>query len=353
MSDKVAVVVLAAGKGTRMKSKLPKVLHKIGSRSMIEEVLATANKLNPEKVIVVVGYEAEKVKAILPENVTPVIQSSQLGTGHAMKQAIPELEGFHGHVVTLYGDVPLLTAETLKELLKKHKKSDAAVTVLTAKVDDPTGYGRVVRNGDSTFFKIVEHKDASQKERKINEINSGVYCFTSDALHDYLPQLTPQNKQGEYYLTDVLALACKDGKTVEIVVTNDPIEISGVNDRKQLADLFKVKNERKLNKLMRSGVTVIDPNNTYIDDDVEIGMDTTIEPGTILLGKCQIGSNVIIGPYTTVVESDVLDHATVERSVLEEVIVKSGAKIGPFLNIKKGSTSLESSDLDKVIEFKN
>lgn len=352
MSDKVAVVILGAGKGTRMKSRMPKVLHKIGTRSMIEEVISTAKELNPEKIVVVVGFGADQVRQVLPGDVVSVEQTSQLGTGHAMLTALPELEDFDGHIITLYGDVPLLSAGTIQELIKKHIKTEAAVTILTAILEDPTGYGRVIRNGDGTFFRIVEQKDASAAERRVKEINSGVYCFSSEVLKTYLPQLTPQNKQGEYYLTDVLGLASKDGLKVEMVVAKDPVEITGVNDRVSLAMLTKIKNQRKLNKLMLSGVTIVDPDNTYIDDSVEIAMDASVLPGTICIGECKIESGAVVGPYTTLVDCSVQDGAVVERSELKGVVVKSKAEIGPFVHVKPGM-DLAALGLADKIKFKD
>lgn len=352
MPRNIAVVILAAGKGTRMKSNLPKVLHKIGGKSMLEEVLSTAEKLNPQRVIVVVGFGANHVKAILPEGVIAVEQVQQLGTGHAMMQAMPALEGFNGSVVTLYGDVPLLTLDTLNKLLDKHTQTDAAVTVLTALLEDPSGYGRIVRNGE-IFDRIVEDKDASLEEKKIKEINSGVYCFSSDALEKYLPQLTPQNKQGEYYLTDILELAKKDNKVVETFITNDSAEILGANNRVQLAELAQLRNQRKLQKLMISGVTIFDPNNTYIDDDVEIEPDTIIQPGTFLYGNCRIGSGSIIGPYTTLVNVEVGSNVVIERSVVEEAKVQQGACVGPFSHIRPGSIVCQDAKIGNYVELKN
>ena len=351
MSD-VAIVVLAAGKGTRMKSELPKVLHKIGSKTMLEEVLFTANKLNPKRLVVVVGFGADKVKATLSEDVIAVTQKVQLGTGHAMMQALPALDGFEGNVMILYGDVPLLSFQTLKNLLKKHLETKAAVTVLTALVDDPTGYGRIIRD-EGTFLKIVEQKDASAKEKQIKEINSGVYCFTSKALREYLPLLSPQNKQGEYYLTDVLSLAKSDGKVVETLITEDLEEILGANNRLQLAELANLRNKRKLTELMLGGVTIFDPNNTYIDNEVEIDPDTTIEPGTFIYGKCHVASNTVIGPYSTLIDTDVGSNVTIERSVIVKAIIHSGAQIGPFAHIRPETTVCEDAKVGNFVELKN
>lgn len=351
MSD-MAVVVLAAGKGTRMQSELPKVLHKIGSKTMLEEVLFTANKLNPKRLVVVVGFGADQVKAILQEDVIAVTQKQQLGTGHAMMQALPALDGFKGNVLVLYGDVPLLSFQTLGRILNKHLETKAAVTVLTALVDDPTGYGRIVRDGGA-FLKIVEDKDASAKEKQIKEINSGVYCFSSEALRKYLPLLSPQNKQGEYYLTDVLSLAKSDGRVVETFITEDPKEILGANNRLQLAELANLRNKRKLIELMLSGVTIFDPNNTYIDNEVEIDPDTTIEPGTFIYGKCHIASNTVIGPYTTLIDTDVGSNVTIERSVVETAVIHNGAQIGPFANIRPKTTVGEDAKVGNFVELKN
>ncbi len=351
MSD-VAIVVLAAGKGTRMKSELPKVLHKIGSKTMLAEVLFTANKLNPKRLIVVVGYGADKVKATLPEDVIAVTQKEQLGTGHAMMQALPALDGFKGNVIILYGDVPLLSFQTVERLLKKHLATKAAGTVLTALVEDPTGYGRIVRK-EEVFVKIVEHKDASTKEKQINEINSGVYCFSALALKKYLPLLTPQNKQGEYYLTDVLSLAQGDGEVIETFITEDSKEILGANNRLQLAELAHLRNKRKLTELMLSGVTIFDPNNTYIDNEVEIAPDTIIEPGTFIYGKCHIAANTVIGPYTTLIDTDVGSNVTIERSVVEKATIHSGAQIGPYAHIRPKTTVCEAAKVGNFVELKN
>jgi len=352
VENSIAAVVLAAGKGTRMKSHLPKVLHKIGGKSMLEEVLSTADKLNPERVVVVVGFGADKVRAILKEDIRSVEQKEQLGTGHAMMQAMPALEGFQGDVVTLYGDVPLLTASTLDELLVKHQSTQASVTVLTAEVDNPSGYGRIVRE-NGAFHKIVEDKDASEEIKKIKEINSGVYCFKIDTLRKYLPQLTPQNKQGEYYLTDVLELALKDGGLVETVITKETHEILGVNNRVQLAELTKLRNQRKLRELMISGVTIVDPSNTYIDNEVEIAPDTIIEPGTFIYGQCKIASGCIVGPYSTLKDTEVESDVIVERSVVEEAKICKDAHIGPFSHIRPGSVVGEMAKVGNFVEIKN
>ena len=286
----VHVVVLAAGQGTRMKSGLPKVLHRIAGRPLIEYVLRTADSVQPATVTAVVGHGAETVRQHLShrQQVHFVVQEPQLGTAHALQQAEPVLAGRAGTVILLSGDVPLLTSGTLSRLIETHRGAGAAATVVTATVDRPYGYGRIVRS-DGRIARIVEERDASPAERQIKEINSGIYAFDLAPLFDALRGIASQNAQGEFYLTDLIAIYRRRKVPVETLMIENPAEIRGINSRTELAEVSQVVRQTKNEELMAAGVTLIDPATTYIDPDVEIGRDTLIHPGVIIEGTTRIG----------------------------------------------------------------
>ncbi|HSJ61654.1 MAG TPA: NTP transferase domain-containing protein, partial [Jiangellaceae bacterium] len=312
-----AVVVLAAGEGTRMKSDIPKVLHELGGRSLIGHAVAAAAALEPDHLTVVVGHGRDQVVAHLAEvapSATTAVQDKQLGTGHAVACALDTLPEMDGVVVVTYGDVPLLTTDTLRELIDTHTAGGNAVTVLTATLDDPQHYGRIVRGGDGTVLGIVEYKDASYEVRAINEINSGIYVFDADMLRTGLSQLTTHNAQGELYLTDVLGIAREAGRQVGALRTDDAWQTEGVNDRVQLAAMRKELNRRLLEGWMREGVTVVDPATVWVDVTVELGRDVVLHPGVQLHGGTRIAGGARVGPDTTLTDTVVGERASVVRT---------------------------------------
>src|SRR4051812_44914378 len=293
---------MAAGLGTRMKSAAPKVLHEIGGRSLAGHAVVTARALAREHLVVVVGTGREQVEAHLAKldpDARTAFQEQQLGTGDAVRAGLTAVPEVDGAIVVTSGDVPLLRAETLQELLAEHQSSGNAVTVLTARVPDPTGYGRILPGEDGSVAGIVEHKDASPEQRQIDEINAGIYVFDAATLRDGLSRITTENAQGELYLTDVLAIARSDGKRVGAHVTPDTMQTEGVNDRVQLATLRAELNRRTLTRHMRDGVTIVDPNTTWVDSTVELARDVTLLPNTQLHGATTIDEGATIGPDTT------------------------------------------------------
>ena len=328
------VIILAAGKGTRMKSDLPKVLHEVGGKPMVEMVLETSQAAGVEKIVTVVGHGAQKVEAALAGRSEFALQAEQLGTGHAIQMAEPQLGAEQGMTLIGSGDAPLFTVETFNNLFAFHEQSGNAVTVLTAKAPNPTGYGRIIRDEAGNVIRIVEQKDATPAEAAIDEINTGVYVFDNQLLFSSLKQVTNDNAQGEYYLPDTLEILRQAGHTVGAYVMADFDESMGVNDRVALARANKVLRDRVNEMHMRNGVTLIDPANTYIDVDVKIGQDTIIEPNVYLQGKTVIGSNVLITSGSRLVDSIVADGAQVDASHFEEAEIRERATVGPFAHLR-------------------
>ena len=349
------VVVLAAGKGTRMKSARPKVLHSLAGRPIIEHVLRTVDQLNAESTVLVVGHGADEVRAALPGRpaLKFVVQSPQLGTGHALLQAEPALEGRTGTLLLLYGDVPLLEAATLSRLLEHHRSTRAVATVLTAALDDPYGYGRIVRDDQGRIARIVEERDASAGERAIREINSGIYALELAPLFQALHGLATDNAQGEYYLTDLVTMYRHAKRKVETLCLESAVELRGVNSRVDLADLTKAVRTKKAREVMLAGATLEDPDATYIDADVSIGADTIIGPGVILEGTTAIGERCRIHAGVRVTNTTVGDDVTIlDRSVIVESRVASRARIGPFSNVRPGSDIGEDAHVGNFVELK-
>jgi bifunctional UDP-N-acetylglucosamine pyrophosphorylase/glucosamine-1-phosphate N-acetyltransferase len=348
------VVVLAAGKGTRMKSAVPKVLHEAAGLSLIERVLRTAAALQPASTIVVVGYEASQIQQALGKRLGLrfASQEVQLGTGHALLQAEPMLATARGTLVLLSGDVPLLRPETVARLVGTHEERGAAATVLTAVVPNADGYGRVVRlAGD--IASIVEHKDASMAEREIREINSGIYAFDLGPLFGALRAIGSSNAQGEYYLPDLVKIYRGRGLRVETVRLDDPGEILGVNSRKELADVATILKSRKNDELMAAGVTLVDPATAYIGPDVTIGPDTIIHPGVFLEGKTTIGSRCEIHSGVRLVNSTVDDGAVIYNfCVIIDSHVSRGAQLGPFAHLRPQSHVGEEAKVGNFVELK-
>ncbi|TDC53163.1 bifunctional UDP-N-acetylglucosamine diphosphorylase/glucosamine-1-phosphate N-acetyltransferase GlmU [Jiangella ureilytica] len=350
-----AVVVLAAGEGTRMKSSTPKVLHEVAGRSLVGHAVAAAQELKPDHLSVVIGHGRDLVAAHLGETapaVTTAVQEQQLGTGHAVGVALEQLPELDGVVVVTYGDVPLLTGDTLHALVEQHVADGNAVTVLTAEVADPTGYGRIVREADGGVRAIVEHKDADAETRAIKEINSGIYAFDAAVLRDGLSRITTENAQGELYLTDVLGLARQDGRRVGAVVTDDPWQTEGVNDRVQLAAINRELNRRVTEKWMRSGVTMIDPATTFIDVTVVLERDVVLRPGVQLRGTTEVAAGAEVGPDSTLVDTVVGPGASVVRVHCDGAHIGAGATVGPFTYLRPGTVLEANAKAGAYVEIK-
>lgn len=351
--SKLKVVILAAGKGTRMKSEQPKVLFPICGVPMVQYVLWEAVKLSPLPPLVVVGYKGEQVIAALGDQAEYVWQQEQLGTGDAVKKACDHLAAFDGDLLVLYGDTPFLSAQSLQALVDTHRRCGAAATVLTAELPEPTGYGRIVRSPEGVLTKIVEERDASADEKKIREVNTGIYCFSLPELRKALTEIKPHNAQGEFYLTDVIALFAAAGKTMATVKSDRPEEIMGPNDRIALAQTEAMMRRQILNRIMASGVTVLDPATTYIDPRVQIGRDTTLYPGVLLWGETKIGPNCQIGPFTQIVSSVVGEGSRVVFSNLNKVTLGRAVEVGPYSYIRPGTQVADGAKIGSFVEMKN
>ncbi|MFF5146208.1 bifunctional UDP-N-acetylglucosamine diphosphorylase/glucosamine-1-phosphate N-acetyltransferase GlmU [Streptomyces sp. NPDC013157] len=353
-----AVVVLAAGEGTRMKSATPKVLHDICGRSLVGHVLAASRELDPENLVVVVGHAREQVAAHLGEvdaGVRTAVQEQQNGTGHAVRMALEELGGaVDGTVVVVCGDTPLLTGETLKRLAGTHHGDGNAVTVLTAEVPDATGYGRIVRDSASgAVTAIVEHKDASDEQRAIREINSGVFAFDGRLLADALGKVRTDNSQGEEYLTDVLGILREAGHRVGASVADDHREIAGINNRVQLAEARRILNDRLLERAMLDGVTVVDPATTWVDVTVTFEQDAVVHPGTQLLGSTHLARGAEVGPNSRLKDTRVGAGARVSNTVSDSAHIGAEASVGPYAYLRPGTRLGAKGKIGTYVETKN
>lgn len=352
MSDLVAVI-LAAGEGKRMKSRHSKVINEILGKALIKWVYDAAKNVGIDECIMVVGHRADEVQQCMGDKVKFVVQEQQLGTGHAVMQAVPYLKDRKGHVIVMCGDMPLISPVTIKNTIDKHVREGNAVTIITADFEDPTGYGRIVKDPEGRVAKIVEHKDATEDERKIREINSGLYCFEISLLINALQQINNNNSQGEYYLTDTVEILIGQGKKVDTYKLENNYEIMGINDRIQLSQAVDIAKRNILQEHMRSGVTIIDPESVYINPDVKIGIDTVIYPGTIIEGNSVIGEECILGPNTRLVNSKVEDKAEVQSSVVLDSTVGEGSHIGPFAYLRPGSSIGKNVKIGDFVEVKN
>ena len=350
MAGELAVVVLAAGKGTRMKSSLPKVLHPLGGRSLVECVLDSLREVNPVRRLVVVGYAAEQVQTSLSHipDLTFVEQREQLGTGHAVQQVIPHLQNFDGDLLVLNGDVPLLRASTIRQMLEVHQVKQNAATLLTAQFIDPTGYGRVFCNDDNVITEIIEHRDCSEAQRQNRRINAGVYCFNWSALGAILPNLKADNDQQEYYLTDVV----KELSPAMAVDVDDPREIQGINNRKQLAQAYSILQDRIKDEWMTAGVTLIDPDSITIDITVQLESDVVIEPQTHLRGNTVIRSGSRIGPGSLIENSIIGNDATVLFSTVADSEVGAKTRIGPYTHLRGQAVIGDGCRIGNFVEIK-
>lgn len=341
----LAVVVIGAGKGTRMRSDLAKVLHPLAGIPLITHVLNTACQLHPVHLITVVGHQANDVRAVCePYGALCVEQSPQLGTGHAVAQAEPILSSFSGDVLILYGDVPLLRLETIHAMLQEHREKHATVTVLTALLDNPTGYGRIIRDRSGNILRIVEERDASDDEKSIREVNSGIYCMASAFLFPALQAIGRDNAQAEQYLTDVVAVAVQHNRRVAHMRVTEPYEIYGVNTRLDLSVLEAIVRRQICQYHMLNGVTIFDPATTVIDQQVQIGQDTVLHPGTHILGDSIIGRHCDIGPHVVIHHSAIGNHVSMAPfCVAKQTTIADGEQVPSFTNLS--SSREESANL--------
>ena len=351
----VATIILAAGKGTRMKSETVKVLHPILGLPMLSYPIDLAlNGIRSEKTIVVVGYQGDRIKEMFQSSqIHFALQAEQLGTGHAALQAIPFLQTFTGTVLILCGDVPLVKADTLRSFIGAFAESQSILSVLTTVVEDPFGYGRILRSPEGWLEKIVEEKDASEKERSIREINTGIYCVKVSFLVEGLREIGKENAQGEYYLTDLVEIAKKKGLRCSAHIVSDPVEVMGINTRVDLAIAGEVLRLAKLKDLMLSGVTIMDPKTTYVDQTVEIGEDTLLYPNCHLQGKTRIGGRCVIEPNSNVSDSTIGDTVIIRSNcVITESNIEEGASIGPFSHLRPLSDVKAKAKIGNFVEVK-
>lgn len=349
----LSAVVLAAGKGTRMKSKLPKVLHPVCGRPMVSHVLDVLEDLNCEKKIAVIGFGKELIEdALKDEAVSFAYQTEILGTGHAVMMAEGQI-GDDEDVMILAGDVPLLKTETLKQFYDSHKAAERDGTVLTSIIDNPFGYGRIIKDENGHVLKIVEQKDATDSEKLVREINTGIFCFKGNLLKDALSRLTNDNAQGEYYLTDVIGILVGDNRAVGTYVAEDYSEFLGINNKVQLAEAERIMQERIVKNHQMNGVTIVNPANVYIEKSVIIGPDTVVYPGAFLKGKTIIGSESIIGPNTSIEDSTIGDEVEIKDSTIIKSSVDSFTNVGPYAYLRPNSKVGKHVKIGDFVEVKN
>ncbi len=352
MND-ICALILAAGMGTRMKSSLPKVVHTVNGISMIEQVIRICREAGCQDVAAITGFQSDVVRKAVGNGVSYIEQKEQLGTGHAVMQAADYLQNRIGYVLVICGDTPLLRAETIRSLIEECQETKAAAAVLTAVMGDPFGYGRVLRDDAGHMTRIVEQKDGTPEELAVCEINTGTYCFEISSLLSALPKLNCQNAQGEYYLTDVFEILIREGRIVLPVAASDPNETMGVNSRAQLAAASAILRRRKAEDLMAAGVTLIDPAAVYIEQDVEIGRDTVIYPGTILQGVTVIGENCVIGPDTQLTNVHCGNGNKLNRVYAHDCTMGDDNEIGPFVHLRPDTTLRDGVKIGNFVEVKN
>ncbi len=348
----LAVVILAAGEGKRMKSSLPKVLHRICGEPLLKYVVSETRKLKPEKIVVVVGHQAEQVKAVLDVGVSAVVQEEQRGTADAVRATQGEFEGFQGTIMVTCGDIPLIRKETLNELLRMHLETKATATLLSAHFSDPTGYGRIIRKPDGLVQEIVEERDATEAEKKITEINSGIYCFQRDDLFEAVCKIGCRNAQNEFYLTDIVEVLNHQQKKIAVCVIEDSDEVAGVNSRRELAEVQAMMQTRINERIMDAGVTLVAPELTFIGPDVEIGQDTVIQPFSFLEGKTTIGKECFLGPFVHLTDMVVGSEVTMENVVAEGSVIEDQVNLGPFSRIRPQTIIRKGSKVGSYVELK-
>ena len=347
------VIVLAAGKGTRMKSKLYKVLHQVCGKSMVEYVVEAAQAIKPDKIVTIVGNGAEEVKKVLADKSEFVLQKKQLGTGDAVLTAADELAAEKGATLVITGDTPLFTSQTFQKLFNYHQSKGNAATVLTAQAPNPYGYGRIIRDDQDNVLRIVEQKDATADELKINEINTGVFCFDNQLLFSALKKVNNQNAQGEYYLTDVLEILRNEGQRIGAYKMPDFSESLGVNDRYALAQATKIMQKRINKKHMANGVTFIDPDTAYIDADVKIGCDTLIEGNVVIKGNTEIGDDCVITSGSRIIDSKIANNVTVTSSTVEQAEMDDFSDVGPNSHLRPKAIIRKGAHIGNFVEIKN
>jgi bifunctional UDP-N-acetylglucosamine pyrophosphorylase/glucosamine-1-phosphate N-acetyltransferase len=356
MSSDITVIVLAAGGGTRMRSKTAKVLHEIGGRSMVGHVLTAVRALEPTQVVAVVGHQRDQVgphiQSLMPDAVLAV-QEEQQGTGHAVRMAVEAAGTASGTVLVVYGDTPLLRGESLRAFAVEHEAAQSAVSVLSGVVDDPFGYGRILRNEEGDVEAIIEERDATPAQREIREIGSGIFAFDAEFLVEVLPRIGNDNAKGEYYLTDAVGLARDAGLTVSAFVLQDVVQTEGANDRVQLAKLGRELNRRIVEQWMRDGVTVMDPETTWIEADVQLAPDVILLPNTQLLGVTVVGEDAVIGPDTSLKDCEVGVGARIVRAHAILSVIGDGANVGPYASLRPGSELGSGGKLGTFVETKN
>ncbi len=351
--SELTAIILAAGKGTRMRSKYPKVLHKVGGRPMLQHVIDAADEAGAVRKVIVVGHEAELVKEMVGNQGSVVMQKEQLGTGHAVLQTQSALKDFTGTVMILCGDTPLLDGTRLKNFFMLHKASQAAATVLTTILPDPTGYGRIIRDAEGNVQSIVEQKDATDMEQRIQEINTGIYCVECPLLFEALASVSNKNAQGEYYLTDILEKLNTAGHKVGGIITEDSDMVMGVNSRLHLAEAETLMRKRILNRLMENGVTVMDPASTFVEKSVTVGRDTVIYPYTWLEGNTHIGEECSIGPNVRLTNVSVGQNAQLQFLYGHNCIVKDGVTAGPYVHLRPDTVLENNVKIGNFVEVKN
>ncbi|MFJ8248105.1 bifunctional UDP-N-acetylglucosamine diphosphorylase/glucosamine-1-phosphate N-acetyltransferase GlmU [Peribacillus asahii] len=345
-------IILAAGQGTRMKSKLYKVLHPVCGKPMVQHVVEQVNQLQIEEIVTIIGHGAERVQKQLGDVCQYALQAEQLGTAHAVMQAESVLAKQEGTTLVICGDTPLIKAETMEALVTLHEETGAKATVLTAYTENPDGYGRIIRNANGLVEKIVEHKDASDEERAVKEINTGTYCFDNQALFQALQQVSNDNVQSEYYLPDVIEILKSAQETVTAFQTKDFEETLGVNDRLALSQAEQIMRKRINETHMRNGVTIIDPATTYIESGVSIGQDTTIYPGVTIAGQTVIGEDCVIGPHSEIKDCEIGKGTHIHQSVAHSSSIGSNVNIGPFAHIRPQSEIHDSVKIGNFVEIK-
>lgn len=351
--NNLVAIILAAGKGTRMHSKYPKVLHKVGGKPMLQHVIDAADICGADKKVIIVGHEAEMVEAMVGSQGTIALQAEQLGTGHAVMQTADALNNFNGTALILCGDTPLLDGEELKKFCEAHKKSGAAATVLTAIMDEPFGYGRIIRDINGNVEGIVEQKDATEAQKSIKEINTGIYCIECPQLFEALSTLTNNNAQGEYYLTDVLQKLRAAGQKIGGISTTDSDMVMGINSRRQLAVAESVMRQRILDKLMDAGVTIMDPASTFIEADVKVGRDTIIYPYTWLEGNTEIGEDCEIGPNARFTNVKIGNDNHLQFIYGHDCEIKNHVTAGPYVHLRPNTVINDSVKIGNYVEVKN
>jgi bifunctional UDP-N-acetylglucosamine pyrophosphorylase/glucosamine-1-phosphate N-acetyltransferase len=350
----LSIVILAAGKSTRFKSAIPKILHPLGGKPLLDYTLELATHLSTRPPVIVVGPEVEaSIQSWAKERAQITVQVERLGTGHAVMQAQPLLEGHTDQVLVLYGDMPLLRVESLQKLIEQHEKTNAAVTILTVQRQDPRGFGRIVRNGIDHIVAIVEDIEASPEIAEIRELNTGIYIFDAAFLWSHLPSLQPSPRKGEYYLTDLVASAAQEGYLIEAVPVEDPTEGMGINTRIDLALASQALQQRINEHWMLEGITLLDPATTHIDAEVTLGQDTVIYPNTHLRGATTIGTESIIGPNTVIESCTIGNRCRVTASVLEHAVMEDESNIGPFGHLRKGAHLCKGAHMGNFGEMKN